>query len=427
MRTVFLAALLLAGGARYAAAQADVYIGVGAGGVESRPKLALAPFRAADPRRSADSDLAGRARDVLRADLLFSRYFEVATEGPAVSGLTDDQVVEGWRGMGRNLVLGEAADAGKPVLVLKLYDLQKGEVLADRRFEAADWRHAVHAFSDEIVQKLTGRRGIARTRIAFVNNHLGTKEVFVADYDGANFRRLTQDRSICLLPKWTADGREVFYTTYKFGNPDLMAVSAVGGPAREVLTRNGLNLAGGFSPDGQYLLVTLSNHSATDIFRVGLTNGNREPVQITHHAGIDASPTYSPDGRQIAFVSDRSGNPNIFIQELETGRTRRLTNLNWTDSPAWSPNGDWIALSGRVHHKAKLNIYLVDLTGSQLRQLTRDNADNEDPSWSPDGRYVAFTTTRNRRREIYVMDADGSAPHRLIEVPGNSFTSSWSP
>ena len=148
--------------------------------------------------------------------------------------------------------------------------------------------------------------------------------------------------------------------------------------------------------------------------------------RVTDNTSNEHGIACSPDGRWIAFVSDRAGNPQIHVMEVETGRTRRLTDLNWCDSPAWSPNGEWIAFAGRISPKSRLNIYLVDLTASQLRQLTRYSGDNENPVWSPDGRYLAFTTTRSGRREIYVMDADGSAPHRLIDVPGNSYTPSWS-
>ena len=73
-----------------------------------------------------------------------------------------------------------------------------------------------------------------------------------------------------------------------------------------------------------------------------------------------------------------------------------------------------------------MDIFLVDLTGTQLRRLTTDAGSNEDPTWSPDGRFIAFTTTRNGPRQLYLMDMDGSAPHVLADLPGDSFTPHWS-
>ena len=73
-----------------------------------------------------------------------------------------------------------------------------------------------------------------------------------------------------------------------------------------------------------------------------------------------------------------------------------------------------------------MDIFLVDLTGTQIRRLTTDAGSNEDPTWSPDGRFIAFTTTRNGQRQLYVMDGDGSAPHLLADLKGDTFTPHWS-
>ena len=73
-----------------------------------------------------------------------------------------------------------------------------------------------------------------------------------------------------------------------------------------------------------------------------------------------------------------------------------------------------------------MDIFLVDLTGTQIKRLTSDVGSNEDPTWSPDGRFIAFTTTRNGRRQLYMMDRDGSAPHLLADIAGDSFTTHWS-
>ena len=198
------------------------------------------------------------------------------------------------------------------------------------------------------------------------------------------------------------------------------------GRSRLLSDRQGLNLAGGFSPDGAKLAVTLSMQKNPNVFLLSLADGSIE--RVTSHFGVDSSPTFSPDGGQIAFVSDRAGNPQIHVQELSTGRLRRLTRLNWCDSPSWSPSGEWIAFSGRANNKDPMDIFLVDVTGTRLVQLTHGEGSNEDPAWSLDSRFIVFSSTRGtpKRRRIHLMDADGSAPHPLADIPGNSFTPSWS-
>ena len=153
----------------------------------------------------------------------------------------------------------------------------------------------------------------------------------------------------------------------------------------------------------------------------------QQKTQITNKASVDGSPSYSPDGKYITFVSNRAGNPQIYVMELATGQTRALTKkFNWSDTPQWSPTGEWIVFSGRESAYHPMDLFLVDLTGTQIKRLTSDAGSNEDPTWSPDGRFIAFTTTRNGRRQLYMMDMDGSAPHLLADIAGDSFTPHWS-
>ena len=113
---------------------------------------------------------------------------------------------------------------------------------------------------------------------------------------------------------------------------------------------------------------------------------------------------------------------------MATGRTRRLTHLNWCDSPAWSPTGEWIAFAGRANRQDRMDIFLVDVAGTRVIQLTHGEGTNETPSWSADGRYLVFSSTRSSAKpRLYLMDADGSAPRLLVDLPGGSYTPNWSP
>jgi len=412
--------LLLALAAALAApagAQTEVRLAVGGATGEPAPVLALPAFEASDARKGADALLAKGLREIVRSDLMLSRRFDVKDEDPG----TPPAAGASWR------LKAQAGQVGDKLSVqVRLENGSGGEAIFERFYrQDAQWQRALaHRIADDVVKAATGRDGIARTRIGFVNNQTGHKEVYVMDYDGDGVKRLTDDRSIDLLPRFSADGRRMAYTGYKDGNPDLFLIDLETGRASTLSDEQGLNVAGGFSPDGTKLLMTLSRGKSPNLYMKDLATGAVE--RLTSHFGADSTPTFSPDARQVAFVSDRSGNPQIYLLDLKTKQARRLSNMNWCDAPAWSPTGEWIAFAGRANRKDKMDVFLVDVTGSQVRQLTHGEGSNEDPAWSPDGRLIAFSSTRDGRSKIYVMDADGSAPRLIADVPGASSTPHWS-
>ena len=412
----FLLALLLASPV---SAQTEVKLALTGAAGQPSPGLALPPFEAEDPKIGADALLAKELREIVRQDLMLSRRFEVTDEDKAsepVKGAT-------WR-----LTAKASKNVDKISIRVKLANAAGGETVFERYYrQEATWMRALsHRIADDIVKAATGRDGIARTRIAFANNKSGHKEIWVMDYDGDSVKRLTDNRSISLLPRFSPDGRTLAYTSYKDGNPDLWFLDLETGHSKVYSNEQGLNIAGGFSPDGTKILMTLSRGKSPNLFLREVA-GSAPPERLTSHFGADSTPTFSPDARQVAFISDRSGNPQIHILDIPTKKITRLTSLNWCDAPAWSPTGEWIAFAGRAHNKDKMDIFLVDITGGQLRQLTHGEGSNEDPAWSPDGRFLAFSSTRGKRSQIWVMDADGAAPRLMADVPGASVTPHWSP
>ena len=409
--------LLLAALAAPAGAATEVRLSVDGGSSEPLPIMALPVFTALDARKGEDALFAKRLREIIRSDLMLSRRFDLKDEEPGAP----PTLGAAWR---LKTSAGQTAD--RISAQARLENGAGGEAVFERFYrQNSSWLRAFsHRLSDDVVKAATGRNGIARTRIAFVNDQTGRKELYLMDYDGDGAKRLTNDKSINLLPRFSPDGRRLAYTSFKNGNPDLFILELETGRVSTVSTEQGLNIAGGFSPDGTKMLMTLSLGKSPNLFVKDLSSGTVE--RLTSHFGADSTPTFSPDARQAAFVSDRSGNPQIYTLDLETKEARRLTSLNWCDSPAWSPTGEWIAFAGRANPKDKMDIFLVDVTGGQLRQLTHGEGSNEDPAWSPDGRLLAFSSTREGRGQIYVMDADGSAPRLIALQPGASSTPHWS-
>ncbi|MBQ2313211.1 MAG: PD40 domain-containing protein [Elusimicrobiaceae bacterium] len=412
------------------ARESDVYIGLSSKYNPSNlPKIGLAANNPSDTTPEEEKTYSDLFAEVLRSDLYRSRYFNIEDSAPAQISSLGPQLSNLERKNVLYYVFFDFLETDTQDLwqiKAYMYDTSSKKALLAKSFKVPtkSIRKSAHLFADQIIKLLTGKRGLSSTKIAFSNDSTGRKEIYIVDYDGYNLARLTSDRSISLLPRWADHGTKLYYTTYRNRNPQIYVLDLKESTNLPVMQDKGLNLIGGVSPDSNKLVMTLSRGQNPSIYLKDLSSGRT--LELKDKYGVDGSPSFSPDGKYVTFVSNRAGNPQIYIMNLETRETRRLTKFNWTDSPQWSPNGDWIAFSGRQAANHPIDIFLVDITGGQIRQLTADSGSNEDPWWSPDGRFIAFTTNRAGKRQIYVMDADGSAQHLIANIKGNSFTPSWS-
>jgi TolB protein len=415
-------------------AQADVYLGISSGKNDrSKIRVGLVPFCPSLKGDLKDAQLAKKVQAIIRSDLLFSRYFEFSQDGPAISQCEPDPKKHAgffnqWRKLGVQYVLLGKVDSQDEGWLsgTQIYDPYTGKLVFEKYYkgQSESLRRGTHFLSDAIVRKLTGKRGISHTRIAFSNNNTGHKEIYMVDYDGKDLTKLTNHNSLSLLPRWSADSSMIYYLSYRDDSTDMFTIDLKSREIKPFSQIPGLNIPGGVSPDGKEMVLTMSRGENPHIYLMNLET--KKLRQLTARYGVESSATYSPDGKYVSYISNISGNPQVYTMELETGRQKRLTRMNWCDSPKWSPSGEWIVFAGRIYPSDPIDIYLVDITGSQRRQLTSNEGDNEDPSWSPDGRFISFTSTRNKKREIYVMDADGSAPHLVADIEGDSFTPDWS-
>lgn len=389
----------------------------------SEEKIILANFKSSTTEQ-LNTEIPDTIKEIIRTDLLLSRYFKVIeTEDDIIN----DKNLEYLSTIGKYSVTADIKIADQITAIISIYDnISKNTILKKSYSSSAiSLRKIAHTISDDIVEKITGKKGIATSRITFSNDSTGYKEIYMIDYDGENLHQMTKHKSISIVPKWSSDGNKIYYTSYRYGNPDLFVIDMIEGKIKTFSTYQGLNIAGGFSPDGSKMVLTLSRGKDPSIYTVNMVT--KEVKKLLENFGVCASPAYSPDGREIAFVTDRSGNPQLYIYNLETKRYRKLTNFYWVDSPNWSYDGKWIVFSGRETKNEKLNIFIMDPTTSVIHRLTRNEGDNEDPSFSPDSRFIAFTSTRNKKRQIFLMDLDGSSPRLLSDkIEGNSYTPVWS-
>jgi TolB protein len=394
------------------------------------PLAVAAPLYAGDrPLRQAGAEV----DDALVQDLTVSGLFELLDRksflaDPGEGVQPTDIKFSRWQDVGaEGLVKLVVSGTDLVTVEFHLYSAVTGREDLRKRYAAppAEARIMAHKFADEVVRFYSREPGAFQTRIAFVRRVQGTKQVFVADWDGRNARPVTSG-SMNLLPAWTADGAKVAFTSYRPGFPDLEIVD-VRSLAAQVLFRRGSSLVTGaaFSPDGRRLAFAMSEEDGSSHLWVADAAG-RNPRRITDGFSINSSPCWSPDGKQLAFVSNRSGSPQIFLIAPDGGPPKRLTfQGNYNQTPDWSARGDLIAFTARDERNV-FDLFTVEPATGKIARLTQDQGNNEEPTFSPNGRLIAFTSNRTGKSQLFVMSADGNAQRQMTNGE-EVFTPSWGP
>jgi TolB protein len=289
-------------------------------------------------------------------------------------------------------------------------------------------RLLAHTFADKIIELIGGGiRGISRTKLAYVSHRAGgIKEIYVMDYDGGNPAPVTSYRSQSVMPHWSPDGEKLAFISYRRNTPDIEIMSWIDRRPFSFVKYNGTNGTPAWSPDGSRIAFA-SSKDATDGMELYTADWNgRNPRRLTVSRGIDISPAWNPrTGREIAFVSDRSGSQQIYIMDAEGTNVRRLINDGGdAENPAWSPDGQRIAFAWQKSGSS-FDIYIHDLASGRNSQLTQNQGMNERPTWAPDGRHLAFASTRTGTSQIFSMLADGTKVRQLT-ITGRNEGPAWS-
>lgn len=297
--------------------------------------------------------------------------------------------------------------------------------------DGSNLRAVAHQMADEIVRQIVQKPGIAQTKIAFIANGSGSKELYVMDYDGANVRKLTSDRSLAVRPRFGPNRRTLVFTSYRSGWPDIYLIMDLAAPsARRVAAFPGLNTGGTISPDGNKLAMILSKDANPELYVMHLTGGGLTRLSRTKQA--EASPCWSPDGSQICFVSDRTGQPQLFVTPAGGGGERRITFGGYKTEPDWAPwtmDASVPDICFTVRAGRQFQIGVMNSRGGEERYLTADGADNEDPCWAPDGRHIVFSKSSNHRKSLYILDAFTGRAIEVnpnLRVLGDCTTPAWS-
>jgi len=412
-------------------AQARVYFDINAPSFVQIP-IVIAKWKSLDKTPPSFTE---KVYEILANDLTLSGFFKVIDVSRLPSplreseGIPNTSSLQEWvRAGGEILLAGETLIEPNGLnfkLKFHLFDLVEQRHIAGKQYEGplSALRSAVHRIADEVILHITGERGVHNTKIAYAVTHGSGKEIFLADFDGANVKQVTQNQSINLSPAWSPDGKKIAFTSYLKRNPDLYLIDTDGKNLKRFSSHPGLNVSPSWSPDGKKIALMMGMQGKSDIFLIDSDGGN--PTRLTKSHGNEASPTWSPDGERIAFVSDRSGSPQVYIMVRDGSGVHRLTfEGSYNTNPSWSPKGDRIAYCGRA--EGRFQIFTIGTDGSGLRMMTPGSGNNESPSWSPDGRYIAFSSTRTGAPKIFIMNANGFNQRALTSSKGGESSPAWS-
>ena len=338
-----------------------------------------------------------------------------------------------WNILGiETLVVGRITQIGNDQysIQFQLFDIFRGEQILGYRMSAnqSSFKYVAHRIADMIFEKITGIKGVFSTQVAYVTADGNSNDRFyklvISDSDGDNERIILESNDPIMSPAWSPDSRQLAYVSFEGNLSSIFIQTLRTGNRRKISDRIGINGSPAFSPDGRKLVLTLSNTDGNlDIHTLDLTT--RKISRLTTNRSIDTEGTWSPDGSEIYFTSDRGGSPQIYKISSVGGAPSRITfEGNYNARPRLSPDGKKLAM---VHlRNGKYQIGIIDIEKGSLLVLSTGSQD-ESPSFSPNSDTLIYATRQNGLGFLETVTADGLIRQRLASQLGNVREPVWSP
>ena len=307
-------------------------------------------------------------------------------------------------------------------------------------------RHAIHLLADAIQKDLFGTKGIASQRILFSQRVKNTgisgsewlSDIWTADWDGANAKRLTMARGYCITPSFMpqkiahSDG-EYYYVSSDGGQTKIYR-SSNDAKASPMIRMRGSQLLPAISKTGQQIAFISDAAGRPDLFVQNLDTEGKQVGKarqlFSAPFATQASPTYAPDGGKLAFVSDKDGTPRIYVMEIPDPRSTRrvvpklLTKKNRENtSPSWSPDGAKLAYSARTDGVRQIWIY--DFAAAEEWQLTFGPDNKENPCWASNSLHLIYNTETNDISELFIINLNQQQPMQISTGFGQKRFPSW--
>lgn len=299
-------------------------------------------------------------------------------------------------------------------LDLRLFDVPNERQMLGKRFQgkSGEASKMINQFSNAVLEAMTGVPGVFGSQIIFVAGDKSAKSIMMAELGSDEVVEIAgHEGGPCTQPTMGPDGRMAWI--HRNANKWELLVDG------KLISSGPSHLSPAFKPDGT-VAAAYHEQSGTVIYTF---TSQGDKTFLTGEGGINVSPTFSPDGSRMAFVSDSEGSAAVYVSSAEGGPATRLTDNGKATDPAWSPTGEYIAFVSR-----ETDIFIVRPDGSGLRQLTGHQGRNYRPSFSPDGRMIVFASDRNGRMQLFVMAVNGDRQQPLLpDYQASQDSPYWSP
>lgn len=421
--------------------------------------LYLAEFSLSDS--AFDKQYIEKLRKVLEFDLNFNGRTQIVAMTPERQALAQKETdknsinANAWKGLNVSYVLKPQIDGNK--LSLRLFSVNPptfnqfkdlmltGQIALDRK--------AIHKLSDRIFHQLFQEEGIATTHILYtvkiknpdpVSKSQSIAEVWEADYDGENARQVTHEGRLCVTPSYVPPKHgyaagSFFYVCYRSGQSKIYLASLKDGIGHPFTTLRGTQLMPMTSPKRDCVAFICDAAGNPDLFLQPFNPDTRQteiPRQIFASVkGVQGSPSFSPDGKQIAFVSNKDGSARIYVMDIPPAgmplkdiQTKMISKKNKENtSPSWSPDGAMLAYSSM--YKGTRQIFVYDFATGQERALTQGPGHKENPSWAPDSLHLVFNSDSpdSSTAQLYLINLNSNEAKRITSGVGDKRFPSWEP
>lgn len=368
-----------------------------------------------------ESGLPSFVTDVIRTDLANSGNFVNLERGQteiAENAVPDFGLWNTRRAQALAIGTVTPLQNGQFEVKYRLYDVNKNQSLGGTTItvDRNNLRKAGHTIADDIVQRLTGERGIFSTRLSYVVRNGSKYQLMISDSDGQNPREALSSGEPIISPAWSPDGKRVAYVSFESKKPVVYVHELATGRRLVLSNEKGNNSAPSWSPDGAQLALSLSRDNNTQVYLINADGSGLK--RISRSSSIDTEPQFSADGKSIFFTSDRGGTPQIYRMgvdgEASAAATRVTFKHSYATSPRLSADGRYMAYIAR---SGGFRLQLMELRTGEVTAMSQTTQD-ETPTFAANGKYLLYATRVNGRSVLAAVSIDGQVK-QVLSIPGS--------